>query len=182
MNAWIWILIAIVAVLLIAYFVWKSVQQRRLKGRYGREYERTVAESGSKRQATSELKEREKRREKLDVRPLEPAARDRYLHSWRETQARFVDIPTDSVKEADALIQQVMRERGYPVDDFDQRAADLSVDHPRVVEDYRAAHRVTVASNKGDATTEDLRQAMVHYRSLFEQLLHDEQSGRAQRG
>lgn len=174
MDAWVWIVVAIVVIALVAYLAWKSAQQRRLQSRYGPEYDRTVDQTGSRREAAAELKEREKRRAGFDIRPLEPAARDRYQESWRETQARFVDAPTDAVKEADALIQRVMRERGYPVDDFDQRASDLSVDHPDVVENYRGAHLVAVGSDKGEATTEDLRRSMVHYRSLFDRLLRDD--------
>lgn len=177
MDAWVWIVIAIVVVAVVAFFAWRSAQQRRLQGRYGPEYERTVDQTGSKREAAAELKEREKRRASFDIRPLDHGARDRYQESWRETQARFVDAPPDAVREADTLIQRVMRDRGYPVDDFDQRAADLSVDHPEIVDDYRGAHSVSVASDRGEATTEDLRRAMVHYRSLFDRLLHDDQNG-----
>jgi hypothetical protein len=107
----------------------------------------------------------------LNLRTLEPAARDRYMGSWRETQARFVDAPAEAVRSADGLVGQVMSERGYPMDNFDQRAADISVDHPDVVENYRAAHAISLANDHEQATTEDLRQAMVHYRSLFETLL-----------
>jgi hypothetical protein len=170
-DAWVWILLVVVIVAVVLLLAWRAAQRRRLSSRYGDEYERTVAETGGQRQAVSELKAREQRREELDIRPLPSAARERYLQTWSGTQERFVDAPAAAVKEADGLVQEVMRERGYPVDDFEQRAADISVDHPNLVENYRAAHAISLASDHEKATTEDLRQAMVHYRSLFEELL-----------
>jgi hypothetical protein len=124
-----------------------------------------------RRRAESELAERERRREYLEIVPLEPAARERYAEAWRDTQARFVDSPEQAIREADHLVTEVMRERGYPMEDFDQRAADVSVDHPNVTENYRAAHATSLANDQGEASTEDLRQAMVHYRALFVELL-----------
>jgi hypothetical protein len=176
MEAWVVVLIVAVIVI-VAVVAYVGAQKRRreaLKGRFGPEYDRTVSEAGDRKEAERELKEREERRAKLDIRPLEPAERERYLGSWQQTQARFVDEPQSAVREADALVMLVMRDRGYPVDDFDQRSADISVDHPRVVENYRAAHGISMANDRGEATTEDLRQAMVHYRELFEELLGSE--------
>ena len=169
-----WILVAVLAVLLVvaAVLLWRKRRSEQLREGFGPEYERTLAEHGDRRAAESELLERRQRREKLDVRELEPAARDRYAERWRATQRMFVDEPAQAVAEADELVAAVMRDRGYPVeDDFDRRAADVSVDHPVVVEHYRAAHAISKQSVGGGEETEDLRQAMVHYRALFAELL-----------
>ena len=176
MATWVWIVIAVAAVLVVAAIVWASLRTRRtrtLKEGFGPEYDRTVADAPSRREAESDLLERQKRREEFDIRPLDPDARDRYAEEWQATQARFVDDPGGAIAEADVLIQRVMRERGYPVEDFDQRAADLSVDHPEVVNNYRAAHGISTAHERERATTEDLRKAMQHYRSLFDELLEE---------
>src|SRR5436190_14346622 len=178
MPAWAWVLIAIAVVLVIAGVAWAVYRQRRsraLRERFGPEYEKTVAERGGRSKAESDLAARQKRREQLDIRPLDPAARERYQNDWHTTQARFVDDPSAAVGEADRLVIVVMREVGYPMDDFEQRAADVSVDHPHVVEDYRAAHGISMANDHGQASTEDMRQAMVHYRRLFETLLESGQ-------
>jgi hypothetical protein len=174
MPGWVWILIAIAAVVVLALIAWTALRSRRtrtLREGFGPEYDRTVADAPSKREAEAELAERQKRREELDIKPLTSEARDRYVESWRATQAEFVDDPSEAINKADVLIQQVMRERGYPVEDFEQRSADVSVDHPEVVNNYRAAHGISVAHERDKASTEDLRQAMVHYRSLFAELL-----------
>jgi hypothetical protein len=142
-----------------------------LHERFGPEYDRTVGTAESKREAEAELKAREERRQQLEVRPLSQAARGRYVETWRVVQAQFVDDPRAAVASADTLIQSVMAERGYPVEDFEQRAADVSVDHPRVVENYREGHRLAQASANGGDSTEDLRQAMRHYRALFDDLV-----------
>jgi hypothetical protein len=179
MDTWVWIVIAIAAVVVLGLVVWSALRSRRtrtLREGFGPEYDRTVADAPSKREAEAELTERQKRREELDIRPLAPGARDRYVESWRETQARFVDDPAGAIGDADTLIQQVMRDRGYPVEDFDQRAADVSVDHPEVVNNYRAAHGISIAHERGKASTEDLRQALIHYRSLFDELLETRES------
>jgi hypothetical protein len=177
MPGWVWLIIAIVVIVAIALAVWAATRKRRtetLRRQFGPEYDRTVDTSDNPRDAESELEQRRRRRAELDIRPLAPAARARYADDWRSVQARFVDDPQGAVGQADALVTQVMRERGYPMDDFDQRAADVSVDHPEVVGDYRAAHDISTRSSNGEAETEDLRQAMVHYRALFEQLLEGE--------
>ena len=174
MDTWVWIVIAVVVLAALALLAWRWTQRSRstaLQERFGPEYERTVEEAESKKDAERELQEREARRDELDVRPLAPGARDRYVRSWEQLQTRFVDDPARSVSEADELIQDVMRERGYPVEDFEQRAADLSVDHPEIVENYRAAHGIARKQIHGEADTEELRQALVHYRSLFDELL-----------
>jgi hypothetical protein len=174
MATWVWIVIIaaiVLAVLLIAYVATASRRRRGLQDRFGPEYDRTVESADSRRKAESDLREREQRHDELDIRELSPAARDRYFEQWRMVQVRFVDSPGDAVREADTLVQQVMRDRGYPVDDFDTRADVVSVDHPHLVENYRAAHGVWAANERGEATTEDLRQSLVHYRSLFEELL-----------
>jgi hypothetical protein len=166
-------LIALVVLVLVGVWVWIALRRRRerLQRRFGPEYGRMVETSGSRRSAESELVAREKRRERLDIRPLEPQSRDEFARHWRDTQARFVDEPGPAVEEADGLVVEVMRARGYPVEDFEQREADISVDHAPVVDRYRAAHGISLAYRHGEASTEDLRQAMVHYRSLFEELL-----------
>ena len=174
MPEWLWIVIVVAALVVLALGVWvvMSRQRReRLRGRFGPEYDRAVSEHGSRRGAEAELARREEQRERLDIVPLSPEARERYSESWREVQTRFVDEPSRSVTEADRLVTDVMRERGYPMDEFDQRVADVSVDHPEVVEHYRAAHAIHLSNEDGEASTEDLRQAVVHYRALFNELL-----------
>src|SRR5438105_807785 len=134
-----WVVIVVAAAVVVAGIVWAAARTRRtkaLKGRFGPEYDRVAADAPSRREAEAELREREQRRDELDIRPLDPEARKRYRTRWQEVQARFVDDPEASVAAADSMIQNVMRERGYPVEDFDTRAADLSVDHSEVVENY----------------------------------------------
>ena len=179
MNTGLLILILVILAVLVVLAV-VVAQRRRTQGlqeRFGPEYQRTVARSGDQRAAESELSTRERRRRELDVVELDPAVRGRYLQAWRVTQGKFVDDPAGATREADALVAKVMRDRGYPVDDFDQRAADVSVDHPLVAENYRAAHAVSLANEQGLATTDDLRQAFVHYRSLFAELLDSGEDG-----
>ncbi len=168
--------IVVVVVLLIAIGLaaWMLMQRRRseeLRERFGPEYTRAVEELGDERRAEAELAAREKRVEHFDIRPLIPQEHERFAQAWRSTQARFVDDPTAAIKEADRLVADLMRTRGYPTGDFEQRAADISVDHPAVVENYRAARNIAIANERGEASTEDLRKAMVHYRALFADLL-----------
>jgi len=165
------ILIVLALLVVLALFAGRRRRSRKLREQFGPEYDRTVAEAGDRKEAESRLQERTARRQQLDIVPLDPADRVRYLESWRQTQARFVDEPAEATREADRLITAVMRDRGYPIDDFEQRAADVSVDHPQVVDDYRAAQAIAAANERSEASTEDLRQALVHYRSLFEELL-----------
>jgi hypothetical protein len=153
-------------------------RSQRLQAQFGPEYQRTVARAGDRRAAESSLSERAQRRREFDIVELEPAARDRYQQAWRVTQGKFVDDPAGATREADTLVATVMRDRGYPVDDFERRADDISVDHPKVAEDYRAAHAVSQANEQGLASTDDLRQAFVHYRSLFVELLGADEDGR----
>ena len=165
------ILVVVVVIVLLAVVLGQRRRTGRLQEQFGPEYQRTVARTGDQRSAEADLTAREQRRRELDIVPLEPATRDRYLESWRATQGKFVDDPAGATHEADMLVAQVMRDRGYPVDDFEQQAADVSVDHPRVAENYRAAHALSLAHEQGLAGTDDLRQAFVHYRSLFAELL-----------
>jgi hypothetical protein len=176
MPGWAWVLIIVAALAVVAIVVWQAMRERRtraLRGRFGPEYDRAVEGSESKRSAESELAARADRRDQLEIMPLAPGARERYAVEWQRVQARFVDDPEGAVRESDLLIQRVMSDRGYPMDDFDQRAADISVDHPRVVENYREGNRLARASSLGDGTTEDLRRAMRHYRALFDELLEE---------
>ena len=176
MPGWAWALVAVGALVVVALVIGQAMKQRRtraLQGRFGPEYDRTLDGAESKRDAEAELSARADRRDELEIRPLTTAARERYLVEWQRVQAKFVDDPDGAVRDADVTIQSVMADRGYPVDDFEQRAADVSVDHPQVVENYRLGHRLARASSLGDGTTEDLRQAMQHYRLLFEELVED---------
>jgi hypothetical protein len=173
MPTWIWVVIAVVVVAAVTAAAWYGMRRRKtasLRDQFGAEYDRTVGESGS-RQGESELERRRRRREELDIRPLPAGSRTRYLEEWRMVQARFVDDPSGAVGQADALVSQVMGERGYPMEDFEQRAADVSVDHAEVVGEYRSAHEISTRAADGQAETEDLRRAMVHYRALFDGLL-----------
>jgi hypothetical protein len=176
MPGWAWALVAVGALVVVALVIGQAMKQRRtraLQGRFGPEYDRTLDGAESKRDAEAELSARADRRDELEIQPLTTAARERYLVEWQRVQAKFVDNPDGAVRDADMTIQSVMADRGYPVDDFEQRAADVSVDHPQVVENYRLGHRLARASSLGDGTTEDLRQAMQHYRLLFEELVED---------
>ena len=165
--------VAVVALAAVGWLVWQRQRSEALREQYGPEYERTVRQMGDQRRAESELVKRQERVEQFDIRPLSASQRDDYTARWRTVQAKFVDDPKGAVSAANALVEEVMKTRGYPVADFDQRAADLSVHHPRVVENYRAARDIALRHRRGEATTEDLRQAMVYYRALFQDLLED---------
>ena len=174
MAAWVWVLIAVAVLAVLAIVAWQVLARRRtgrLQEQFGPEYNRTLESTEDKRQAEAELQAREERRQQLDIRPLSQSGRGRYMEMWRVTQAQFVDDPKTAVATADSLIQSVMSDRGYPVEDFEQRAADVSVDHPQVVENYREGHRLARGSAGGDDSTENLRQAMKHYRALFDELV-----------
>jgi hypothetical protein len=181
-NNMVILLVAVLAIVaLVALAAW-AMQRRRsdqLRRRFGPEYERTVGSARDKRQAEAELRARQERVDALEIRPLDRASRDRYVDRWREVQAMFVDDPGNAVDQADKLIGEVMRARGYPVGDFEQRAADVSVNHPHVVDHYRTAHGIAVRRRTGDGATEELRQAFVHYRALFADLLEVSDSNSA---
>jgi FtsZ-interacting cell division protein ZipA len=182
MDAWIWIVIA-VAVVAIALVAWVATRHHRtseLRDRFGPEYDRVVHETDDRREAEAELAERRERRDALDIRPLPSAARERYATSWKQVQSRFVDDPSSALQDADLLVVDVMSARGYPVDRFDDRTDTVSVDHPEVIEHYREGHRIARSNEAGGASTEDLRQALIHYRAMFDVLLEDE-SGSAAR-
>lgn len=165
----------IVGVLLIvAASVWVYAQRRRraqLRERFGPEYDRVVHQYGESRQAENVLEKREIRVKQMEIRSLPETARIRYAQHWYDVQRRFVDDPRAAMAEADDLVSDVMSARGYPMGDFEQLSADISVNHPRVVESYRAAHEIALRHKHGEASTEDLRKAMVYYRSLFDELL-----------
>jgi hypothetical protein len=184
MDDWIWIVLGVIVVLGVVGVLAALFARRRsnLKERFGPEYDRTAEREGGSREAVKELKEREQRRERLNIRPLNPISLERYRQGWNEAQARFVDHPQVALKEADELVVAVMRERGYPVDDFEQGAADVSVDHPDVVENYRGAHSISRKTESGESSTEEMRQGMVYYRALFEELLETDQGNTSQDG
>lgn len=157
-----------------ALFAYQRRKSGQLQERFGPEYERTIEQAGDRRTAERDLRQREQRRAELDVRPLSGESAERYRTEWLTLQQGFVDAPADAVEQADQLVLRMMREAGYPVDDFDQRADDISVDHPEVAQNYRQAHAVAVAQTRGEADTEDLRQAVTAYRRLVEVLLDDD--------
>ncbi|MEU4192524.1 hypothetical protein AB0E69_11520 [Kribbella sp. NPDC026611] len=177
--------IVIIVVVVLAAAALLVVYQRRrsgaLQSRFGPEYERTLEESGDRRSAERELREREKRVSGLDLRPLSRESAETYRSEWADVQRSFVDRPAGAVADADQLVLRMMRECGYPVDEFDQRVNDISVDHPGVATHYRDAHRVAVAQTRGEASTEDLRQAVTSYRQLVEALLDDSDHARVDR-
>jgi len=164
------VVIVVAGIATVAYF--RNRRTGRLRGQFGGvEYSRALSEGGSRRHAEAALDQRAARVESFHVQPLAPADRARFEESWRRVQARFVDGPAGAVVEADQLLGDVMSTRGYPVSDFEQRAADISVDHPSVLANYRTAHEIALRQTKGQASTEDLRQAMIHYHSLFDELV-----------
>lgn len=158
----------------VAFMFWmRSRRTADLKSKFGAEYARTVHEVGDEKKAETVLAQRQKRVSSYTIKPLPPQMRDHFVDTWTKVQAQFVDDPSYAVTRADDLLGEVMSARGYPVKDFDQRAADLSVDHPGVVQKYRKAHDIAVRHAKGDANTEDLREAMIHYRALFDDLVNE---------
>jgi hypothetical protein len=168
------IVLAIALVAALAAAAWLFMRNKRteaLQDRFGPEYDRALSEHHDQGKAERELRQREERIEHLNIRRLDREERARFADRWQRVQGRFVDDPTGATNEADELVGEVMGARGYPVGDFEQRAADVSVNHPRVVEHYRAAHAIAQQNERGDADTEELRQALVHFRALFEDLL-----------
>ncbi|MFD3540807.1 hypothetical protein ACFWUQ_15085 [Streptomyces sp. NPDC058662] len=170
------IVVAAVVVIALAVALWMSTRRRHLQDRFGPEYDRTVEAEGGRRAAERELRAREERHDKLEIKELPPERRDLYAGEWSVVQEHFVDRPEGSVQEADELVSRLMRERGYPTDDYDGALRDLSVEHGRTLEHYRAAHDVKVRTADHRTTTEELRGAMVHYRALFDDLLSDQRS------
>jgi hypothetical protein len=167
------VVVAVAAVAVIAFFLVRKRRSQQLRERFGPEYDRVVKKEGAVSRGENVLAIREKRREQFELRPLSSSAQADFTERWRRVQSEFVDDPKGAVSRADLLVGEVMAARGYPVADFDQRASDISVDHPVVVQNYRAAHDIALRHGRGQASTEDLRQAMVHYRTLFEELLED---------
>jgi hypothetical protein len=175
MNTQAWIILGVVVVIVLialaAYLLYQKKQSHRLEQRFGPEYGRAVKELGSRAKAETELKTREKRVEHLNIVPLAPAEADRFSQAWKLLQGNFVDNPKGVVVEADQLVRELLLKRGYPMGDFERRAADISVDHPAVVTHYRAAQVIAARDQRGEADTEELRKAVVHYRALFDELL-----------
>ena len=168
------LILALAVIVLGGLWLWiRRHQTAALKDRFGSEYDRTVDRVGGEGRAKSLLAEREKRVSTYSLRALEPQMRDHFIATWRDVQAQFVDDPNYAVTRADDLLGEVMRARGYPMADFHERADDLSVDHPEVVENYRRGHEIAVRHSRGEASTEDLRRAMIHYRTLFDDLVHE---------
>jgi FtsZ-interacting cell division protein ZipA len=180
MNNAVVIVLIVALVAAIGVAVWLYMQRRRsetLRSDFGPEYDRALHDHPNQRAAEHELEQRRERVEHLNIQPLPAAERDRFAERWQSVQAQFVDDPNGATREADHLVGEVMQTRGYPVGDFEQRAADVSVNHPRVVEHYRAAHAIALRNERNNVEgvdTEELRQALVHYRALFEDLLEDD--------
>lgn len=174
-------IISIVAIVVVAIGAWlffREQRSRKLRARFGPEYEHALRTYGSSTKAEDALLSRQKRLEKLHIQPLPPADRDRYAEQWQQVQSKFVDDPAGSVARGDQLVSDVMNARGYPMADFERRAEDLSVDHPEVVRNYRAARTIALRRERGEATTEELRQALVYYRDLFDELLEVNLAGK----
>jgi len=165
------VIVVVVAVVVLVISLMVVARRRRLQRRFGQEYDRVVSEKHSQRKAEAELAGRERRVQRLDIRPLTPAARARYAAEWAALQERFVDQPQQAVAEAQQLVVSVMNERGYPAESDGEIAADLSVEHAAVLDHYRAAQHISANAAAGTASTEDLRQALIHYRVLFGELL-----------
>jgi hypothetical protein len=167
------VIVAVAVIAVISFVLARKRRSQQLRERFGPEYDRVVQKEGEVRRAEGVLEMRAKRREKFEIRPLSSANRADFAERWRMVQSQFVDDPKGSVSRADQLVSELMAARGYPMADFEQRVEDISVDHPIVVQNYRAAHDIALRHGRGQASTEDLRKAMVHYRSLFEELLSD---------
>jgi hypothetical protein len=181
MSATVTIVLIIVVLLVLAAIVFgvRAARRRRLQQTFGPEYDRVVADTGNRTEAERELLERTKRHAELELRPLSPESRAKYAAAWEEVQIRFVDDPKEAAETADELVTKLIAERGYPTGDYDERLANLSVEHAATLEHYRNAHEISERSKNGSAETEDLRQALVHYRSLFADLLGENPVGSA---
>lgn len=174
------VVVIVIVVLVLAALAAVAVvasRRRALKQRFGPEYDRAVAEQDSRSAAERELRDRERRHAQLELTPLSPESRARYAAAWEELQVRFVDSPADTVGDADELVGRLIAERGYPTGDFDEQIAHLSVEHARTLTHYRDAHEIRLRNERGEATTEELRQALVHYRALFADLLGEDPVG-----
>lgn len=169
------VVVAVILVVVIAagYLLMRRKRTEELQSRFGPEYDRAVKEQGDRRKAEADLQDRQKRVEKLSLHALDPAERERFIDDWQQVQAEFVDNPENSIRDADILLQNVMSARGYPVKNFEQVAADVSVDHPTVVQHFRTAHDIAKRHSRGEGDTEDLRKAMINYRALFDELVAD---------
>ena len=174
--------IAIAGVAALAFVTSRKRRSRQLRERFGPEYDRVLRQEGDPRKAEGVLEFRQKRREQFKISPLSAADRSSFAVRWNEVQSRFVDDPRGAVTVAEGLVTEVMQARGYPIGEFEQRAADLSVDYPVIVDNYRAAHEIAARHSSGKASTEDLRRAMVHYRLLFHELLEEPQVERKRKG
>ncbi len=188
METWIWIAIGAGAAAVVALAAGIAIARGRadrrsrwLRNRFGREYDRLVADHGRRKPAEEELVARLERREQLEVRPLSPTQRSRYLQEWEGVQARFHDMPATALGQANGLVIDIMRERGYPIEDFDTRSADISVDYPQVVDDYRAAREIVVRADRGEAVDEDYGVALDHFRRLIGELLSSGETVGAER-
>jgi len=171
------IVVVLVGAVVLAVLAMRQRRTQNLKKSFGPEYDKAVQDAGSPRDAEAELESRRRRREQLNIRAISPESAASYEARWKEVQVRFVDAPETSLREADTLVVELMRERGYPIEEFDQRAADISVDHPTVVQNYRAAHDVAARVGQGTVNTDDLRIALQHYRDLFMELLGPRERG-----
>ncbi len=171
------IILLLAALVLVAgaLMIYQRQRSQKLRKRFGPEYDHTVQETGNRRQAEQELAARQKRVEAFNIRPLSPEERNHFADTWQSIQARFVDEPPTAVQDADRLVEELMETRGYPAGDFEQRAADISVDHPATVAHYRTAREISLKNHDHDVDTEELRQAFVHDRALFEELLETDQ-------
>lgn len=164
-------LVVLVVVLIAFWLIMRRRRSAHIRSQFGPEFERTVSDLGDERKAETVLAERQQRVAKYTIKPLATDMKDHFLVTWREVQAKFVDDPKYAVTRADDLLGEVMVARGYPMSDFEQRTEDLSVDHPKVVQNYRAGHAIAVRHSRGEASTEDLRTAMIHYRDLLDELV-----------
>jgi hypothetical protein len=177
---WVIVVVAVVVVLALAAVALGRGRSAALKRRFGPEYYRSVDEEGGRRAAEASLRDRAKRHDELEIRELPPEARSQFAARWRDVQSGFVDDPGRAVDDADGLVQEVMRQRGYPVDDFDERLEMVSVDHPELAENYRVAHAIQGRSGSDPASVDDLREAFQRYRALFDDLLAEHTGDRAE--